>query len=88
MMDWGYYGMHFNTWAPFAGIGMFFGLAIMVWSLYWKGMSMWKAANKGDRNWFIALLILNTLGILDILYIHVFSKPKAEAAPPAPEVKQ
>ncbi|MDO8466848.1 MAG: DUF5652 family protein [bacterium] len=50
----------------------------------WKGMSMWKAAQKGDRNWFIALLILNTAGILDILYIYHFSK-KNEA--PA-EVKQ
>lgn len=47
-----------------------------VWTLPWKGVSLWKAAKNGDKAWFVILLILNTLAILDILYIFVFSKRK------------
>ena len=47
-----------------------------IWSLVWKAFALWKAAGKKDKVWFVALIILNTLGILDILYIFVFSKRK------------
>lgn len=45
-----------------------------VWSAIWKGFALWKSARKSHKAWFIALLILNTLGVLEILYIFVFSK--------------
>lgn len=45
-----------------------------IWSLPWKGVALWKAAQKKDPYWFIALLVINTVGILEILYIFVFSK--------------
>ncbi len=48
----------------------------IVWSLIWKGMALWKSAKHGDKKWFIAMLIINTLGILEILYLYVFSKKK------------
>jgi len=47
---------------------------LIAWSLVWKGWSLWVAARKGSKPWFIALLILNTCGILDILYIFWFSR--------------
>lgn len=47
---------------------------LVVWSLVWKGFSLWKAAQAKNKYWFIALLLINTAGILDILYIFVFSK--------------
>ena len=49
---------------------------IALWSIPWKGVALWKAAKKGQTGWFIAILILNTLAILEILYIFVFSKKK------------
>jgi hypothetical protein len=49
-------------------------IVLAVWTLIWKGIALWYAAGKKDKVWFIALLILNTAGILDILYIFVFSK--------------
>jgi len=49
-------------------LGLF--LAITIWSLIWKGFALWKAARLSQRNWFIALLILNTAGILDIIYLY------------------
>lgn len=34
-----------------------------------KGYSLWFAARRGDKVWFILLLILNTIGILELIYI-------------------
>ncbi len=47
---------------------------IAVWTLPWKGVALWKAARLRHRAWFIALLVINTLGLLEILYIFVLSK--------------
>jgi len=49
---------------------------IMLWVLPWKGLALWKAAHKKDQWWFIVMLVVNTLGILEILYIYVFSRRK------------
>ena len=47
---------------------------LVFWSIFWKGWALWKAARQSHKGWFIALLILNTAGILEILYIFVFGK--------------
>ncbi len=49
----------------------------ILWVLPWKGVALWKAAKNGDKKWFIVLLVLNTLAILEILYIFIFGKKKA-----------
>ncbi len=46
----------------------------VLWTLPWKGVALWKAAGRKDLYWFIAILVLNTLAVLEILYIFVFSK--------------
>jgi len=51
-------------------------LLILAWTLPWKGVALWKAANNRQKGWFIALLIVNTLAILEIIYIFYFSKPR------------
>ena len=48
-------------------------LALFAWAVVWKGMALWRAAHKDQKWWFIAFLVINTLGILEILYIYVFS---------------
>lgn len=48
----------------------------LIWTIPWKGMALWRAAKLNHKWWFIALLILNTLAVLEILYIFVFSKIK------------
>lgn len=53
---------------------LFFIVLVSIWSLAWKAFALWKAAGQKDKIWFIALIILNTAGILEILYIFVFSK--------------
>lgn len=47
---------------------------ILIWSLFWKGLSLWIAVKNNQSKWFIALLILNTLGILDMIYIFFVMK--------------
>ena len=54
----------------------------VLWTLPWKGVALWRSANKKDKWWFIILLLVNTLGILEILYIFIFSKlQKRQDAP-------
>ena len=45
-----------------------------IWTVPWKGIALWKAARNGHNRWFVALLILNTLAILEIVYIFIFSE--------------
>lgn len=47
---------------------------LLVWVMIWKGFALWRAARNESVGWFIAFMILNTVGILEILYIFVFSK--------------
>lgn len=49
-------------------------IILMAWSLIWKGIALWKAAHRESKPWFIALLIINTVGILEIIYIFIISK--------------
>lgn len=51
-------------------------LLALAWSLVWKGMALWRAAKNDSKPWFIVLLVVNTLGILEILYLYVFGKEK------------
>lgn len=47
---------------------------VLVWTLVWKGMALWTAAKADSKKWFVALLVINTMGLLEILYIYCFSK--------------
>jgi methionyl-tRNA synthetase len=49
-------------------------VVFLVWTLIWKGWALWRAARNSHKGWFIVLLILNTVGILEIIYIYGFSK--------------
>ncbi|MEK7613383.1 MAG: DUF5652 family protein [Patescibacteria group bacterium] len=59
---------------------MVFGI-LLLWSLAWKGWALWRAARNNHRYWFVALLLINTLGILEIIYIFFIGKKSKEAAP-------
>ena len=47
----------------------FLFLLLIAWVLTWKGIALWMSARREQKNWFLAILILNTLGILEIIYI-------------------
>lgn len=51
---------------------------ILLWTLPWKAAALWRSARRGHLGWFLTLIILNTLAILDIIYIFFFSGLKKE----------
>jgi methionyl-tRNA synthetase len=51
-------------------------LAAIVWSVIWKGIALWKSGRNNQPAWFIALLVINTGGILEIIYISFFQRNK------------
>ena len=51
-------------------------LLVAAWSLVWKGLALWRAAKRGDRGWFIAFLFINTIGILEIIYLFAITGAK------------
>lgn len=57
--------LHYNPWVI---------ALLVIWVLPWKIYSIWLAVRKGDKKWFIALLIVNTFGILEIIYIFYVAK--------------
>jgi hypothetical protein len=55
-------------------------IGLAVWVLPWKGVALWKAASAKNKVWFIILLIINTLGILEIIYIFLIAGKKNESS--------
>ena len=59
-----------NSWA-------LVGFVILgIWTLFWKGCSLWISSKNDSKRWFIALLIFNTVGILDIFFIFYIAKKR------------
>ena len=61
-----------NPWLP-----VFF-VALAIWTIAWKGTALWKAGRNNQPAWFVILLLVNTVGILEIVYIFFFSKRKEQ----------
>ncbi len=58
------------------GLDLYTLLAISLWSLPWKMWALWLAARRKEVWWFMSLNIINTAGILDIIYIFAIAKQK------------
>lgn len=53
-------------------------VVVSVWSLIWKGKALWKASKNNQKYWFVTILVVNTLGILEIVYLLFFKKKISE----------
>ena len=51
-------------------------IPIIIWDLVWKGIGLWKSARNNQAIWFFFILIVNSVGILPIIYILFFQKKK------------
>lgn len=65
--------MGFPFMSPVVGTGL---VLLMLWTLAWKGLALWRAAQRGDTIWFLVLLVLNTVGILEIIYLFFITGAK------------
>jgi hypothetical protein len=57
-------------------IPAFWEFILLAWSILWKGLALWNASKHSQRNWFIVILIINTVGILEIIYLFRFAKKR------------
>ncbi len=64
------------TSAAFAGVILIGIILLVIWSIIWKGIALWKCGRNNQLVWFIVLLVVNTAGILEILYLLFFQKKK------------
>lgn len=54
-------------------------LILALWTIPWKLYAVWIAVKHDQKKWFVALLLLNTIGILEIFYVFkIAKKPWAE----------
>lgn len=49
-------------------------VVVLLWTIPWKLYAVWMAAKRDQKKWFVALLLLNTLAILEIFYIFKIAK--------------
>lgn len=68
-----------NNFSPWTGFNIFSFflpafIGFIVFELVLKAIALWRSARNGQKGWFVALLILNTLGILPIVYLLLFQK--------------
>jgi hypothetical protein len=72
-----FYSSWTTPWFGFSPLGTLLFVAVLIWSIVWKGLALWKSARTDSKVWFVVFLVINTLGILEILYLYVFSKKSA-----------
>ncbi len=51
-----------------------FYFPLLLWTIFWKGLALWKSATKKQLFWFILILVINTMGILEIVYVFILNK--------------
>jgi len=44
-------------------------IVLAIWEGVWKLIALWKSARNNHMAWFICIAIINTMGILPIIYI-------------------
>ena len=47
---------------------------LIIWSVVWKGIALWYAARGNQLAWYIVLLVINTVGLLEIIYLAFFRR--------------
>ena len=57
------------------GTGLWILIGILaLWEIVWKGFALWYSARNKHTVWFILILVLNTAGILPIIYLLTHKK--------------
>ena len=53
---------------------------IAIWDMIWKGFALWRASKNNDQNWFIAMIVIISVGILPIIYLLMHKSDSSEEA--------
>lgn len=49
-------------------------ILLATWSIFWKGWALWRASKNDQKPWYVAILVVNTVGLLEIAYLLFFQK--------------
>lgn len=55
---------------------LFIFFLIMLWVLPWKAWALWTAAKNEHKWWFVILILVNSVAILDIIYLFAVAKKR------------
>jgi uncharacterized protein DUF5652 len=55
-------------------------VVVGIWEVVWKAIALWRAGNDRNLLWFVLMFVLNTAGILEIVYIFGISRPRRARA--------
>jgi hypothetical protein len=53
---------------PFPGFNILL-VVLVLWSILWKSLALWHSARQGRPYWFVAFIILNTIGVLELVFL-------------------
>lgn len=67
--------------ASFLQANSYIFIIIAIWDLVWRGLALWHASRNNQRNWFVALMVVNSVGILPMIYLKFFQR-KLKINPP------
>ena len=56
---------------------------LSIWTLVLKGFALWHSARNYQKYWFVALLVTNTFGLLELAYLLRFRKDRKEGRTPS-----
>lgn len=59
--------------ATFSSHPVLFG-SLVLWSLIWKGFGLWKSARLSHKGWFVAIFLINTVGLLEMGYLYFVAR--------------
>lgn len=68
----GYFYHQYNL-GPFAWLAPFVVIEIIL-----KGIALWKAARNKQLYWFIALIVVNSVGVLPLIYLLFFQRKRPQ----------
>ena len=57
---------------------LYWFLPLGILDIIFKGITLWKTVKKNQKGWFIAILLVNSFGILPIIYLLFFDKNNKE----------
>jgi uncharacterized membrane protein len=54
-------------------------ILLVLWTIPWKVYAVWLASKRNQKTWFVALLVLNTFSVLELIYVfYIVKKTGAE----------
>ena len=57
-----------------SGDALIIFIALLVWGLVWKGAALWISARRSEKWWFLVILVVNSFGIIEIIYLLFIAK--------------